>query len=71
MTHDDNIPFGVGVELRVDGKLVFHATTILKRPNNHDELVALLKEIIVAMDAPTVKEGEGLSHLQMMVKQLH
>lgn len=46
---------GKRLELRLDGQLLV-ATTIDKKPESDAELVSILKELIQAIDAPTVED---------------
>lgn len=48
---------GHRVELRCDGKLIL-GTSVAKRPENHGEMVALIKEIVAMMEAPDVPDHE-------------
>lgn len=46
-----------GIELRCDGELILHCT-IKERPNNHEEMVALLRCLIEIMNGKEVKDHE-------------
>lgn len=46
-----------GIEIRIDGELVYHAT-IGYRPKDNQEMVRLFQDLLGVMQSPDVEDGE-------------
>ncbi len=55
----ENFIIGSRIELTCDGKTIF-GMSVKSRPQNHEEMVLLFKELITAMESPEVPDLELL-----------